>query len=77
MSDWKQNKMLVSVITVVKNDLKRLKKTISSLQKFNNCRDIEHINIDGNSINNTSRCITKLQQKNNTFGIKANAKMNV
>ena len=63
MSDWKQNKMLVSVITVVKNDLKRLKKTISSLQKFYNDRDFEHIIIDGISRDYTSSFIKTLKQK--------------
>ena len=45
--------MLISIITVVKNDLVRLKKTISSLNYIYNDINFEHVIIDGSSIDNT------------------------
>ena len=48
-----KNKMLISIITVVKNDLVRLKKTISSLNYIYNDINFEHVIIDGSSIDNT------------------------
>lgn len=52
--------MLISVITVVKNDLTRLKKTISSLQEFYQNDNFEHIIIDGKSKDNTSNFVNQL-----------------
>lgn len=56
--------MLVSIVTVVKNDLIRLKKTISSLNKFYNDKNFEHIIVDGSSKDNTVSYVKKLKYKN-------------
>ena len=69
--------MLVSIITVVKNDLIRLKKTVLSLQKIYGYSDFEHIIIDGKSDDNIYDFIHKLKLTNaniffkssNDFGI--------
>jgi glycosyltransferase involved in cell wall biosynthesis len=53
--------MLISVITVVKNDLTRLKKTISSLQEFYQNHNFEHIIIDGKSKDNTCHFVRQLK----------------
>ena len=41
--------MLISIITVVKDDLTRLKKTISSLNYIYNDKNFEHVIIEHNS----------------------------
>ena len=59
--------MLISIITVVKNDLARLQKTISSLNKFYNDKNFEHIIVDGASKDKTVSFIKKIKNKNLIF----------
>ena len=59
--------MLISIITVVKNDLVRLKKTISSLNYIYNDINFEHVIIDGSSIDNTLPFLKNLKRKNNNI----------
>tara|TARA_A100001015_G_scaffold83954_1_gene93230 strand:+ start:687 stop:1433 length:747 start_codon:yes stop_codon:yes gene_type:complete len=54
--------MIVSVITVVKNDFKNIEKTINSVFRQNYKR-IEYIVIDGNSIDGTFKIIKKNKNK--------------
>ncbi len=63
--------MIVSIITVVKNDLVRLKQTISSLENFYNDNNFEHIIIDGISIDCTHHFINQLKQRNNNLFFKS------
>lgn len=56
--------MLISIVTVVKNDLVRLKKTISSLNYIYNDVNFEHIIVDGASDDNTASYVKKCQIKN-------------
>ena len=53
--------MLVSIITVVKNDLRRLKKTVLSLKKIYGHSEFEHIIIDGKSNDNMYNFVNKLK----------------
>ena len=53
--------MLVSIITVVKNDLRRLKKTVLSLKKIYGHSEFEHIIIDGKSNDNIYNFVNKLK----------------
>ena len=62
-----KNKMLISIITVVKNDLVRLKKTISSLNYIYNDINFEHVIVDGFSIDNTLPFLKNLKRKNNNI----------
>ena len=55
--------MLISVVTVVKNDLTRLKKTILSLKNIYNDSQFEHLIIDGLSDDKTSSFVKKLKQR--------------
>ena len=59
--------MLISIITVAKNDLVRLKKTISSLDYIYNDINFEHVIIDGSSIENTLPFLKNLKRKNNNI----------
>ena len=59
--------MLISIITVVKNDLVRLKKTISSLNYIYNDINFEHVIIDGSSIDNTLPFLKNLKRKYNNI----------
>ncbi len=59
--------MLISIITVAKNDLVRLKKTISSLNYIYNDINFEHVIIDGSSIDNTLPFLKNLKRKNNNI----------
>ena len=54
-----KNKLLITIITAVKNDKKNILKTINSV-KNQNFRDYEHIIIDGNSVDGTSSVIKKI-----------------
>ena len=56
--------MLISIITVVKDDLTRLKKTISSLNYIYNDKNFEHVIVDGSSNDNTIYFIKKIKKKN-------------
>ena len=57
--------MLISIITVVKNDLVRLKETVSSLEYVYNDDSFEHIIVDGNSKDNTKSFIKNIQRNCN------------
>ena len=57
--------MLISIITVVKNDLVRLKETVSSLKYVYNDNSFEHIIVDGNSKDNTKSFIKNIQRNCN------------
>ena len=52
--------MLISIITVVKNDLVRLKETVSSLKYVYNDDSFAHIIVDGNSKDNTKSFIKNI-----------------
>ncbi len=56
--------MLISIITVVKNDLVRLKNTISNLNYIYNDINFEHIIVDGVSDDKTKYFVKKKQFKN-------------
>lgn len=55
--------ILLSIITVTKNDFDRLKKTISSMRSYYNDKFFEHIIIDGNSSDKTISFIKKKLNK--------------
>jgi len=63
--------MLVSIITVVKNDLIRLKKTVSSLHEFYKDYNFEHIIIDGKSDDDTCNFLNKLKLINKNIIFKS------
>ena len=52
----------ISIITVVKNDVHNIGKTIKSVLS-QNYKDYEYIIIDGNSVDGTSGIIEKYQKK--------------
>ena len=60
----KKRKPLISIITVVKNDEKKINKTIKSVlnQKF---KDFEYIIIDGKSTDKTLKTVNKYKKKIN------------
>jgi len=55
--------ILLSIITVTKNDIDRLEKTISSMRFYYNDKFFEHIIIDGNSSDKTIPFIKKKLDK--------------
>ena len=63
MTQYKKRKPLISVITIVKNDEKKINKTIKSVlnQKFKN---FEYIIIDGKSKDKTLKIVNKYKKKN-------------
>ena len=63
--------MLVSIITVVKNDFIRLNKTVASLHEFYGDSNFEHIIIDGKSKDNTHNFIKKIQLVNKNIFFKS------
>ena len=63
--------MFISIITVVKNDFIRLKKTVASLHSFYRDRNFEHIIIDGKSGDDTYKFIQKLQLTNKNIIFKS------
>jgi glycosyltransferase len=58
--------MIVSIITVVKNDSKNIEKTINSVWR-QNYKNLEHIIIDGKSIDGTYDIIKKNKKKVSIF----------
>lgn len=56
---------IISIITVTKNDILRLKKTINSLSNFYNDNRYEHIIIDGGSSDGTIGYLESLKNKRN------------
>lgn len=54
--------MVVTIITVVKNDIENIEKTINSVYS-QNYKQIEHIVIDGNSTDGTLKIIKKNKRK--------------
>ena len=58
----KNNKKLLSIITVVKNDVDNIEKTIKSIISQKNYK-IEYIVIDGKSIDGTNKVINKYKKK--------------
>ena len=54
--------MIVTIITVVKNDIDNIEKTINSVL-CQNCKNIEYIVIDGNSTDGTWELIKKNKKK--------------
>ena len=63
MTQYKKRKPLISIITIVKNDEKKINKTIKSVlnQKF---KDFEYIIIDGKSTDRTLEIVNKYKKKN-------------
>ena len=57
--------MILSIVTVVKNDYKRLLKTVVSLENFYSDSNYEHIIIDGISTDSTLDLIRQLSSKVN------------
>ena len=55
--------ILLSIITVIKNDFDRLEKTISSMRFYYNDKFFEHIIVDGNSSDQTNPFIKKKLKK--------------
>ena len=68
MKYYKKRKPLISIITVVKNDEKKINKTIKSVlnQKF---KDFEYIIIDGKSTDKTLKTVNKYKKKRNICSI--------
>ena len=64
MTQYKKRKPLISIITIVKNDEKKINKTIKSVlnQKF---KDFEYIIIDGKSTDRTLEIVNKYKKKIN------------
>ncbi len=60
-----ENKLLLSIITVCRNDAKRLQITIDSLRDFYEDAKFEHIVVDGESTDETSALIRPLLNKAN------------
>ena len=62
MTQYKKRKPLISIITIVKNDEKKINKTIKSVlnQKF---KDFEYIIIDGKSTDRTLEIVNKYKKK--------------
>ena len=58
----KKNKKILTIITVVKNDVFNIEKTIKSII-FQKNKSIEYIVIDGNSIDGTAKLIKKYKKK--------------
>ena len=54
--------MIVSIITVVKNDFRNIEKTINSVYN-QNYQNIEYIVVDGNSTDKTLEIIKKNKNK--------------
>ena len=63
--------MILSIVTVVKNDASRLLKTIESLKDCYNDKNFEHIIVDGKSTDNTSNIIKKIKQENKNILFKS------
>jgi putative colanic acid biosynthesis glycosyltransferase len=63
--------MILSIVTVVKNDITRLIKTIESLKYYYNDKNFEHIIVDGKSTDNTSNTIKKIKQYNKNILFKS------
>ena len=63
MTHYKKRKPLISIITIVKNDEKKINETIKSVlnQKF---KDFEYIIIDGKSTDKTLKIVNKYKKKN-------------
>ena len=61
MTQYKKRKPLISIITIVKNDEKKINKTIKSVlnQKF---KDFEYIIIDGKSTDRTLEIVNKYKK---------------
>lgn len=60
-----ENKLLLSIITVCRNDGKRLQITIDSLNEFYDDPKFEHVVVDGESTDETVALITPLLHKTN------------
>lgn len=65
MQSEPKNRPLLSIITVCRNDAKRLKMTIDSLSGFYNDPRFEHIVVDGESTDETDALIRPLLHKAN------------
>ena len=57
--------LLLSIITVCRNDAARLKKTIDSLSHFYNDLQFEHVVVDGESTDATDALVAPLMYKSN------------
>ena len=64
MTHYKKRKPLISVITIVKNDEKKINKTIRSVlnQRF---KDFEYIIVDGKSTDKTLKIVNRYKKKIN------------
>lgn len=60
-----RNMMLLSIITVCRNDAARLKKTIDSLSGFYGDQRFEHVVVDGESIDETDALVSSLLKEEN------------
>ena len=58
----KKKKKLLSIVTVVKNDVLNIEKTIKSIVSQKN-KEIEYIIIDGKSNDGTTKMIKKYKKK--------------